>query len=296
MTQLHDEMALGIGGSESAILLGYGYNKTPEDLYNLKRGLVEPEDLSGVPDIQRGNALEETAIMGFAIESGLDVYRQQEFLQSGAMVGHLDGVAGAAAVLEVKCPRGSTYRKTIAEGAPAHYQIQCQHYMELTGLPLAYLVLFCADAWELHVIEIPRNERLIKIIRDRCEAFWAGIQTGEFVDFPRYDKPVPKIGGDAVSWAGEGDLMDRIRTHELAIKEHKAALVQAEGELVAQWPEGAKKVFGDYGQISYVQNKGRVSLDTKRLQKEKPDIWDAYRREGRPSQYFRKSWKRETNV
>ncbi|MCP4679702.1 MAG: hypothetical protein GY854_30280 [Deltaproteobacteria bacterium] len=293
---LHSEMALGIGGSESPILmLGEHYGKTTEDLYCLKRGLTEPEDLDGVPDIQRGKTLEPIAADEFARTTGLTVIISPVFLRDGAMIGHRDATVvspdGKYLVLEIKCPRSSRYHRMLSEGADLGHQVQCQHYMHISGAPMAYLALFCADMWELTIIEIPRNDRLIKHLVSRCEKFWDGVQRGELVEFPPLPhSDFPKIGAQAVEF--EADYLEQWSNLERQKADIENQIAQYKQALMNDWPDDAKKITSKLGSISLIQNGARETFDSKRFRAEHPEIYEQYKKTGRPGRpYFKTSWR-----
>jgi hypothetical protein len=57
-------------------------------------------------------------------------------------------------------------------GVPRHYILQMQHYLAVTGLKWGTFAIFNADRWELMLIEVERDEKVISAIIKVEEKFW----------------------------------------------------------------------------------------------------------------------------
>jgi predicted phage-related endonuclease len=94
------------------------------------------------------------------------------------LTGSLDGIAytdNGSRVLEIKTARS---RDAWDGGVPEYYQLQCQHYMGLTGIGLADVaVLFGASDFEIY--EVIRDDDIIQTVTALLVGFWQNhIETG----------------------------------------------------------------------------------------------------------------------
>jgi putative phage-type endonuclease len=267
----HEARRQGIGGSDAPlIVLGELYGRTVLDLYNEKRGNTEPVDLSDNPDVQRGNALEPIAIDIFRAATGLHVIPGGE-PRDGFMRGNLDGRTWEEydidkepdAILEIKCPRSFTLSRIRDDGVPAHHQIQCQHYMMVTGLPLAYLCYFDVNAWTVEIYELPRNDRLIDQILIREKAFWKHVQEGEPPELHVEPVDVPVVGKTAVTVTPgdyEEDVLLKFKRAYHLSKIAKSDLDAAKADLESCWPD----IDGEKAKSLIVPDSIRVSASPKK--------------------------------
>jgi len=51
--------------------------------------------------------------------------------------------------------------------------------------------------------------------------------------------------------------------------------------------EGAEIAEGNNARIYYKEQSGRVSIDTKKLKKDQPEIWEQYKKQGKSFRSFR---------
>ena len=266
-TKMLEEMKLGVGSSESAILLlGRNYGMSIEDLFSVKCELAQRKNIDDAPDVQRGNYLEEVALQMFCKEYNVEVTHtgaNQHFWhdKKNAMLAHTDGLVGVIVPTEVKCPRSSVFYSVIDNGVPFNHQIQVQHQMHLTGAEFAYIIYFNADGWVIHVVEVPRNQEIIDIIKERCRLFWEGVQDKRLVTFEPIREFEP-IGNKSKEW--ECDALWHLKDALVRKSQVEFEIDVRKNEILDQWPEDTKKVHGLYGSISLTQNKktGKLSLRT----------------------------------
>jgi predicted phage-related endonuclease len=95
------------------------------------------------------------------------------------MVGTVDRfirlLGARAGVLECKTTNAFE-RHAWEEGAPLYYQIQLQHYMAVTGLPMgSFAVLIGGNAFRWYDVE--RNEPFIRTLEEKCQEFWRLVET-----------------------------------------------------------------------------------------------------------------------
>ena len=143
----------------------YAIEKAIEQLY----GQLE-ESYRGL-DMQRGVDLEPYAFAKFkeqhpeATEAFMFPYGEH----AGASP---DGVVGKDAILEIKCPRPVKFFKIVAdEKIDPEYIAQMQFQMLCSNSSKAYFFNYCViDGEEFHhTIEVPRDEVMIDLIKERLE-------------------------------------------------------------------------------------------------------------------------------
>jgi len=293
--QMLKEMKAGVGASETPILLlGNNFGKDTEYLYSLKRGHIEAEDISDSPDIKRGNKMEDTAIQCFEEQTGTEVIYRQELFAEGPILCHLDGAVlegGDLAPVEIKCPKSYRVRKIKDEGVPDYQQIQLQQQMYLTDAHHGYMAYFNADTWDVHIVDVPRNDAIIDIIVDRINLFWDGVLAGEMVEFASIEPPV-KLGAQAKEV--DDQIFHTLRELERQKAELEETILSSKEEIRKMWPEDTRKVYGSFGSISMVKTRQAEKFNKKRFKDEEPEIYKKYASPGGPDRIsLRTSWKKE---
>ena len=110
--------------------------------------------------MRQGRDLEEYVAQRFTEETGLKVRRSNAMYQSKEnpfMLANVDRlISGENMGLECKTASAYNADKWTGDSVPAHYEIQCHHYMAVTG----------AKAWYLAVVILGREFKYKKIERD----------------------------------------------------------------------------------------------------------------------------------
>ena len=206
-------------------------------------------------------------------------------------------VAGEKAGLECKTANG--FKASLWEGdeVPASYYCQCQHYMLVTGLPVWYIA--CLVGGQHYVYKpIKRNEEDIQTLLEMEKAFWKCV----------VDRVPPEVDGsssctEALAERFRGGVAESIELPSWAVAEVEAIrqLEVQKKELdakIAASKNRLKELMGDHetavwgtedegGRITWKTQKGRTSIDSKRLKADHPDIFDAYSKTGKPIRVFR---------
>ena len=175
-----------IGGSDAVkIMNGNWY-----DLWAVKTGKAEPEDLSRNLAVQMGTLTEDFNIEWFEQEydyTQLVIGQQTEFKRTVNGVpykGTVDGIIkGGEAIIEAKHTNAYNTIAKVAE----YYMPQIQLYCWLSGASGAYLsVIFGNNKWESTYISA--HEPYLNVLLDACTDFWAHVESG---DEPiGFDQPV----------------------------------------------------------------------------------------------------------
>ena len=164
-----------IGGSDAVkIMNGNWYN-----LWEIKTGRVESEDLSNNLAVQMGVLTEDFNIEWFEKEYDKRVTAQQcEFKRSAHGVpykGTIDGrIDGSNAILEAK----HTYAHNTIHNVAEYYMAQVQLYCWLAGTDGAYMsVIFGNNRWESTYIQA--SSSYLAVMLDACSDFWGHVESGD---------------------------------------------------------------------------------------------------------------------
>lgn len=292
-----EERRKTIGGSDTPTILGINPFMSPLELWELKTG--RRADREPTPAMLRGTYLEAIVAQLYTEKTARRlrrVRRQLRHPEHEWMTAHIDrellGDERGAGILEIKCPGLQVFGKAKRQGLPQAYAVQLQHYLAVTGRKWGALAMFNAERWELIFFDLERDDELIGLIIDRDQSFYRCI----LEDTPPADnaQPVPElppvepselITMESPEWkeAVERLLEAReIRTEADALEEEARRTVQqlmdASGAAVAE---------GAGARIYFRQADGRTTIDTKRLQRELPDVFAKYAKTGAPFKTFR---------
>jgi putative phage-type endonuclease len=307
----------GIGGSDAAVvLLGRVYGRSAADLARAKRGEIVEDDSPG-EDLRRGNALEDDAVAEFELATGREVWAPADDDErwNGFWFDHpavpyayanLDGLlvpedGGRPALLdlvklrraepvEVKCPRSANWYEIRDSGLPAHYQIQAQHQMWVTGAPRVHFWIFNSDAWRGLYIVLERDEAIIAALAAAVAAFWRAVESG--VDpAPPPEVAIVRVAGERSAldvstsddWRALFALYREVNERAEASGGERDRLRDLIGDLVTGL--GVDTVRCGEAKALRVVRKGAERLDKKRLAAAHPEIdLRAFSSTGAPSE------------
>lgn len=168
----------GIGGSDATKIVAGEWKQ----LYQLKKGLIDDEDLSFVLPVQMGIYTEDFNRDWFTAHTDLPVKEVDSTLQHKKhefMLANLDGYVlnenlKPMGVFEAKHVHAFTKDDTILE----KYYAQIQHYMIVSNLPQAWLsILFGNNKWKSFHVQADKKFQN-KLIQAE-EMFWQHIINDE---------------------------------------------------------------------------------------------------------------------
>lgn len=166
----------GIGGSESAAVLGFNRYCSPLEVWLRKTGRKDAE-----PDndaMYFGRMLEPLIREEFSRRTNLKVQTCSFMFASKKypfMIANIDGVVtesdGTKSLLEIKTTNSFTTTKELEDGLPVEWYFQVQHYMAVTDLKKAYVaVLIGGNKFQYQ--EVERDEETIENIIALESHFW----------------------------------------------------------------------------------------------------------------------------
>lgn len=279
----------GIGGSDASVIMGLNPYKSAYQLWLEKRGIAEPEDLTGNPYIYWGHKNEANIADWFQEETGKKIRRLGTIQnrKKPFMIANVDRmVTGEDAGLEIKTAGVSQYKKWKDDEIPDSYYCQCLHYMAVTGADYWYIAVLLGgnDAkWK----KIERNEEDIRALIDEETKFWEMVETNRP---PEIDATVSCA--NALKMKYKGNPGSETMLPKEAEKIIKALDMDNEAEKALKISIQFKKnklmeMMGDFEvgrigdrKVTWKTTKGRESISLAKVKKEDEGSYEALKAAG----------------
>lgn len=287
---------MGIGGSDASVIVGDNPWKSPYALWLEKTGQLVPEDISDKEPVYWGTTLEDVVAKEFTKRSGKRVRRCGTMQSNDVpwMLANVDRlVIGEKAGLECKTTNAFNIKAWQDDGLPNAYYWQCQHYMMVTGLPTWYIaVLIGGQHYDYKCI--PRNDDDIDYLAQKEEEFWDRVQTmtpppidgsrstteaiqDQYPGGQTDPVDLPEEAADALSIIDNAKEEKKRLDGIITIQENIIKCIMGDDEIAT---------IGDR-KITWKRQKGRITVDTKKLKKEFPDAYEACMKQSKPTRIFR---------
>lgn len=274
----------GIGGSDCAAIAGMNPWKSPISTYRDKIGEGEP-----IPDNERmriGRDLEDYVATRFEEATGMKTRRRNAILhhpEHEFMLANVDRlIVGEEEGLECKTT-GSYSKKEWEEGIPQHYELQCHHYMAVTGYKAWWIA--CLIGNEQFVCKkIDRDEDIIDYLTTIEKNFWenhvlkrempapdGSDDSGELIKM-MYPRAVPESSIDLE----ESFMKSLERRDEIAglIKKLEVEKKEIEQKIQLEMGENEKATVGE--RLITWKSVESSRIDSKRFKKDHPDLYAQY--------------------
>lgn len=148
-----------IGGSECSAIIGMNPYMTNIELWQIKTGRIQPEDISDKPYVRYGHQAEPLLRELFKLdfpEYRVEYYPNNMILNDGMPWAHasLDGELvdqdGRRGILEIKTTNilQSMQREKWNDGIPDNYYCQILHYLMVTGYSFVILKAQLKSEWQ----------------------------------------------------------------------------------------------------------------------------------------------------
>lgn len=277
----------GIGGSDAAAIAGLNPWKSPIAVYLDKIGETEP-----IEDNERmriGRDLEDYVAKRFVEATGMKVRRINAILQHSEypfILANVDRlIVGKKEGLECKVTN-SYAKKEWEDEIPIYYEIQCHHYMAVTGYKAWWIA--CLIGNERFVYKrIERDEEVIKNLIKIERDFWENYVIPRQMPAPDgsdaateiIKKMYPNSNPEQVielpkSYESKLQRLDEIKEliHKLD-REKK----QLEQEIQVKMGENEIAIIGDRRVTWKTIHSNR--FDSKRFKQDHPDLYKKYTNE-----------------
>lgn len=275
----------GIGGSDASCIAGLNPWKSAIQLYMDKKE-ENPQEQKSLR-MELGNRLEGLVAELFTEATGLKVRNVNGILKNDKYpfaLANIDrAIVGEKAFLE--CKTTNSYAlKEWEEGVPAHYEIQCLHYMDITGATHCYIAALIGNSdfiW--HKIE--RDQETIDYLMQIEKDFWENNIEKDVVPMPDgsdayseyLKKKYDKSNGQVIELHLLENGVDKLNRYDEIVTDIKALesekkLIEQEIQLYMEEFEVAK--IGDR-KVTW-KSSSRNTIDSKKLKAEMPDIAQQY--------------------
>lgn len=275
----------GIGGSDASCIAGLNPWKSEIQLYMDKKE-ENPQEQKSLR-MELGNRLEGLVAELFTEATGLKVRNVNGILKNDKYpfaLANIDrAIVGEKAFLE--CKTTNSYAlKEWEEGVPAHYEIQCLHYMAITGATHCYIAALIGNSdfiW--HKIE--RDQETIDYLMQIEKDFWENNIEKDVVPMPDgsdayseyLKKKYDKSNGQVIELHLLENGVDKLNRYDEIVTDIKALesekkLIEQEIQLYMEEFEVAK--IGDR-KVTW-KSSSRNTIDSKKLKAEMPDIAQQY--------------------
>lgn len=296
-----------LGGSDSPVVLGVSPFKDALTLYHQKRGELPPEPET--PAMLRGKYLEPVIADLYAEQTGRTLTQVAEATvhpDFDFIIGHPDrrivgNRASGTGVLEIKAPGLQVFSRAMREGLPQYCYVQLQKYIGLEDADFGAFAFFSAERWQLVHFDVERDDELIDMIYRADQDFWQRIQ--ESNPPPAAEATVvdlPKIGGAVFQLADQGfaEAVNDLRVAQQIETEAKSLVASAKGRIqdymLANDAEAIE--LPDEFRAYWKPQAGRVQIDAKRLKAEKPEVYEQYLKQAKPSRPFKTYFLKQRNI
>lgn len=312
----HERRRSVIGGSETPVLVmgnDYPFDTSPHDIWESKVSKSQKRDEPNAA-MKRGTIMEPIIANLYAEKyPGLDVLEEPAHLvhpEHACIGGNIDRWlvdrhTGERGVLEIKCPGIRTFMKCKREGPQLYYQIQLQHYLEVTGASYGAFAIFNPDLWELLTFDMERDKEWGRIIVDTDTAFWRDYvltNTPPTVASPFTEKlPEVDCGSRFVRFTTDEwqEAIENLRAAKELKEESETLEAEAKATIQMIMDEAKANVAEGAGaRIYWKEQAGKKTLDSKALEKAHPELNLAeFMKIGKPSKAFRAYYlKKEAEV
>ena len=272
----------GIGGSDAASVFELNPYKSPVNVYVDKNS--EEVDEKDQLKLKIGREFKNFIAKEFSLITGKQVRNINGILRNDNYpfaIANIDkGVVGEKAFLE--CKVNNFYsKKDWQKGVPIHYEIQCHHYMAVTGATHCYIAALIGSE-DILIHKIDRDEEIINSLMKQEETFWNECILGDKAPTPdgseKYSKYLKskykETKGESLIIFEREDKLSRYDEVVGLIKE-----LQLEKNAIEQYIQNEMKEY----ETAYIgdrkvtwKSQNRSSIDTKRLKEKHPEIVEDY--------------------
>lgn len=279
----HARRRSGIGGSDSAAVLGESKWRTPYAVWAQKTGRAAATPPNTA--MKAGTALEKVIREMYSNETGRTVYDPGFAVDEECpiIVGDVDGLCDDR-VLEIK---NSRYEW---DEIPVDYFFQCQHYMRLFNKPFADLaVLFSGQDFRIFTIEAQPElwEMIIPVYRE----FWRCVETDTPPELETLadvnnayrqsrDSSIVLNAQTIESVRNIQRLKDEIKELEMMISDLEFIVKKDMADNAVGTDANGKTI------VTWKTSKPRTSFNSKQFQIDQPELYQQYLTTGSPSRTF----------
>lgn len=276
----------GIGGSDAAAIAGLNPWKSPIAVYLDKTGQADP-----VTDNERmriGRDLEDYVAKRFEEATGLKVRRKNAILQHPEypyMLANVDRlIVGKNEGLECKTTNSYAKKEWEGEEIPTHYEIQCHHYMMVTGYSAWWIAVLIGNEKFMYK-KIERDEDIINYLIQIEKGFWENHVIPKQMPAPDGSDDASNLIKSMYSKANEGSVLEiqdsnfilklnRLDEIKELLKRLEQEKKEIEQQIQLEMGENETALIGDR-KITW-KSVDSNRFDSKKFAKDHPDLYEKY--------------------
>lgn len=288
----------GIGGSDAGTIMGVNPYKSRLSLWMEKTGQKQPDDLSDNEAVYWGIHNEPNIAAYFEEKTGKKLRKcgTMQSIEHPWLLANVDRlVVGEDAGVEIKTAGVRQAGRWKDDELPDEYYCQVQHYMMVTGLPLWYVVVLIGGNKCL-IKPVPRNDSFIEELFAKENAFWTTVEHNIMPDVDGledtkkainilYPAAVPKKELELESTEYLEELFKEYAEYKKTVKDLGLLMTECENKIKMLMGDNESAKIGTH-KASWSNVAGRTTVDTDRLKKEKPEIYNEYLKTGNPYRKF----------
>lgn len=283
----------GIGSSDAAAAVGLNPYKSQLELWMEKTGrdtdLPKPDPDNTEEPVYWGTLLEPIVATAYTKQTGRKVRRVNAVLQHPEkpwMLANIDReVIGASDVQILECKTAGEFGARLwKEGVPEYIQLQVQHQLAVTGKKAADVaVLICGQQLQVH--RIHRDEELIAKLMELQERFWHYVTNdtpppadGSASSATALRYLYPRDTGEQVDFqldSNMSQLFESLQEARAQLETYKQQEELFKQQIQEAMGDATKAVFST-GAVSWKRSRDTVSLDTKQLLADQPELLTQY--------------------
>lgn len=280
----------GIGGSDAAAVLGLSKWKTAYDVFLDKTGQSEP-----TPDNDAmlwGRLLEPVIRQQYADRTGREVAMPEMLTMADKpyIVANVDGLC-ADRVLEIKTARTSKeWGEEGTDEVPMQYFMQCQHYLMVTGKPVADVAVLIGSA-DFRIYTVEANEKLFGVMQTAYAEFWNNhVLTGTPPEAVSYADAVARYkqsNGQSIEATPEiVAALDALADASEKVKEAEKLEEDLKGKIMTFMGENETLTVDGLTRVSWKTSKAAERFDSKAFKAAHPDLAAEFTKPGTASRRF----------
>ena len=278
------------GASDIPALMGASPYKTRGELFADK--VNEPVEQEETAVFRRGNLLEKPLLEEASRILGINIFTPEVIYRDGRLSISLDGVdheENPTVVVEAKT--STRYSIYTADDLPVEWCWQGYAQMAVLQVPVWFVVLDRDQ--RISVVQLPENPEAIEAIRLETAVF------GGWVDGDPLDEDINNFSATDIAriWKAEPtsvELPASAVDWALQLEEARAMAKQA-GDLESKAKDAlAQMMLGNeigtvdgVQLVTWKQQAGKASLDTKQLRADHPELVNQYEKQGAPFRVMR---------
>lgn len=298
----HEDRGTYLGSHDTAGIAGFHPQLSPSQVYMNKIGQSRGQTVT--EPMHFGLVLEPLILAEYARRQAVTL-EPQRFIRHPALEwfgGTPDGtVAGRKVGVDAKNVRYANpaeWGEIGSSEVPMHILFQAHHFMTLLDYEAWDIAVLVAGN-EFRIYTIERDMEMSDLILEMDEAFWrdhVATQTPPPVDGSDACRRMlirrsPKVSSDVrPATAEEFALLERYRAHKAEFDKMEVEKKRLENEIVSTIGS-AKGISCDFARATLSEVKGRVSIDSKALRADLPDVAAKYEKCGEDTRSLRFTFK-----